>query len=217
MPKLSIPLVLLLALPLAAQIAILQIRVVDGDGAVHLPGSRSARALTVEITDETGRPIEGAAVSFLLPEEGPGGVFANGLHTEVAVTDAAGQATLRGLQWNRTPGRFGIRIVASREQARAGTISYQYIAPGSGSAARAPAARAPEAPVRAGLHPAATAPTAPAARSKARWVVLAAVAAGGAVAAGFLAAKQGTSTPTGAAVSAPVLSLGTPTVTVGKP
>src|SRR5947209_13567833 len=85
-----------LVCPAIAQVAILQIQLVEGDGAVHAPGSRSARPLIVEITDETGKPVPGAAVSFHLPEEGPGGAFANGLQTEVAVTDAQGRVALHG-------------------------------------------------------------------------------------------------------------------------
>src|SRR5687767_1440058 len=96
--------------PLAAQIAILQIHVIEGEAAVHIPGSRSSRPLTVEITDETGKPVADAAVSFHVPEEGPGGSFLNGLRTTVATTDARGRASVRGLQVNRNPGRFQIRI-----------------------------------------------------------------------------------------------------------
>ena len=47
-----------------AQVAILQIQIVEGEGAVYAPGARSARPLAVEVTDETGRPVAGAAVSF---------------------------------------------------------------------------------------------------------------------------------------------------------
>src|SRR4051794_2746222 len=111
-----------LVCPATAQVAILQIQFVEGEGAVHAPGSRSSRPLTVEVTDETGRPVPSAAVSFHLPEEGPGGAFANGLHTDVAVTDAQGRVSLHGLVLNRIPGRFQIRVIATKEQARAGAL-----------------------------------------------------------------------------------------------
>jgi hypothetical protein len=61
--------------------AIIQLRVIEGEGAVYAPGSRATRGITVQVTDETGQPLEGVAVSFRLPEEGAGGTFASGLRT----------------------------------------------------------------------------------------------------------------------------------------
>ena len=60
---------------------IVQLKVAEGDGAVYRTGSRSTRGLTVLVTDESGKPLDHAAVSFRLPEEGPGGVFGSGLRT----------------------------------------------------------------------------------------------------------------------------------------
>jgi len=151
----------------------------------------------VEVTDETGKPVEGAAVSFHLPYEGPGGVFANSMRTEVAVTDSQGHASVHGLQLNRASGRFLILIVASKEQARAGIASFQYIAePGSGAAT-----------AKAGSS-----------HGYRKWMVLAVLAGGGA-AAGILVAGRPGSTPAAAAAPAPTiaLSIGMPTITVGKP
>lgn len=181
----------------ACQTAILQIRVVEGDGAVHAAGSRDSRSLAVEITDETGKPVARAAVSFHLPDDGPSGTFLNGLRTDVVLTDGAGRASVRGLQWNRAPGRLEVRIVASFEQSRAGIISAQYIEGGAASGSGAPAR------VARGGHT--------------RWLVVVAVAAGGA-AAGILAGRLGgsggaTATPP----AAPGISIGTPSITVTKP
>lgn len=194
---------LVLPCPAVCQIAILQIRVVDGEGAVHAAGTRSARPLTVEVTDETGRPIERAAVSFHLPEEGPGGVFLNGLRTDVALTDAAGRAAVRGLQWNRIPGRFQLRIFAAYEQARAGTVSFQYIEGPS-----APAAS----PSTAGWLA-----IKPAGRSHSKWLLIGALAACGTIAAGIVAAHSGGSAASPAVPPPPPLTIGTPTITIGKP
>ena len=190
---------LCLSLGAPAQVAILQIQVVEGEGAVHVPGARSSRPLTVEVTDETGKPVAAAAVSFHLPEDGPGGTFASGLRTDVATTDARGRATIHAFQANRNPGRFQIRIIASKEQARAGTVSFQYVAelkPGSAASA-----------------------TAASSHTK-RWIAIAAAAGGGAVAA-LVASRGGSgSTPPPAAASvtvAPAFGIGVPSISVGKP
>jgi hypothetical protein len=178
---------LVLALPCAAiaQIAILQIRVLEGEGAVHPAGARGSRPLTVAVTDEIGRPVPGAAVSFLMPDEGPGGTFAGGLRTEMAVTGADGRAGVRNLQINRIPGRFEIRVTVAKQQVRAGMVVFQYVA-------EAPAAVAGAAPRR----------------RWAKFALLAAGAAGGGIAAGMMSAS--TRQP-------PALSVGTPTIAVGKP
>ena len=165
---------------------------------MHLPGARSGRPLTVEITEETGKPVTGAAVTFHLPENGPGGLFVNGLRTEVVITDAHGRATLHGLVANRVPGRFQVRIVASKEQARCGTVSFQYVAELKSSAS--------------------TTAAAPAAGK--RWFIVLAAVAGGAVA-GVAATRGGGSATTPptlpAPPSQPSLTIGTPSITVGKP
>ena len=185
-----------------AQVSLLQIQVIGGEGSVHVPGTRDARAIAVVVTDETGRPVEGAAVSFHLPDQGPSGTFVNGLHTEVAITDERGRAVVRSIEFNRVPGRFEIRIVASKEQARAGTVSFQYIG-GTGMGATAPApAAASSAKWKSGGH------------HRKKWLIIAA-AAGLAAAGGTAALKR--SAPAPAEASAPMLSIGPPSVAVGKP
>jgi len=177
--------------PAQAQVAILQIQVVEGEGGVHVPGSRNAHPLTVQVTDDTGKPVAGASVSFHLPEDGPGGAFANGLRTDVETTDARGRAVVRAIQFNRSGGRFEIRIIASKEQARAGMVSLQYVAEAGSPVARA----------HSGSHK--------------KWIgILAGLAAGGA-AGGILAGRSGSSPATAAAPA--TLTIGAPTISVGKP
>src|ERR1700684_970005 len=120
---------LVLAFPCVAvaQIASLQIKVLEGEGAAHPAGAHISRPLTVQVTDDMGQPVAGAAVSFQLPPEGPSGLFSNGLRTDLAITDAAGHATIHSIQLNRNGGQFRIRITAVKEQARAGIVSFQYI------------------------------------------------------------------------------------------
>jgi len=192
-------LVVALSTTAAAQVAILHIQVTEGEGAVHAPGSRAARPLSVVVTDEMGRPVAAAAVSFHLPEEGPSGLFANGLRTEVVTADERGRASAPGLRWNRAAGRLQIRVIASKEQARAGIVSFQYITGTENAGERG-------------------APAPAVSRSRAWWIAVAALAGGGAVAGGVLAARGGTArTPTGAALVTPTVSIGVPAVTIGKP
>jgi hypothetical protein len=192
-----------LVCPATAQVAILQIKFLEGEGAVHSPGARIARALTVEVTDETGKPVAGAAVSFHLPVDGPSGVLGNGLRTDVGVTDGQGRASLRGLQVSRTPGRYQIRVVASKEQARAGAMASQYVAE-----LRSPLAES-----------AAT-------KRRTKWVVVAALVGGGA-AAGILSAGRASASspgstalappPVAGGVTLPPVSIGSPATSVGRP
>lgn len=181
--------------PAAAQVAILQIQVISGEGAVHAPGSRDSRGVAVEVTDETGRPVEGAAVSFHLPDQGPSGTFINGLHTEVAITDGRGRAAVHAIEFNHAEGRLEIRIVASKEQARAGTVSFQYITGDSPGAATAK--------IKGRWHP------------KKKWLIVAAVVGAGAAGGALAAAHSATAAAT--AESTVTLTIGPPSITVGKP
>src|SRR6202161_187540 len=120
---------LVLAFPCVAvaQIASLQIKVLEGEGAAHPAGAHISRPLTVQVTDDMGHPVAGAAVSFQLPPEGPSGLFSNGLRTDLVLTDASGRASVHSMQLNRTAGQFRVRITVVKEQSRAGAVSTQYI------------------------------------------------------------------------------------------
>jgi hypothetical protein len=229
-----------------AQIAILQIKVLEGEGAAHPAGAHISRPLTVQVTDDMGQPVVGAAVSFQLPPDGPSGLFSNGLRTDLAITDAAGRATIHSIQLNRNGGQFRIRITAVKEQARAGIVSFQYInekgpvAPVAPTVPVAPATSVePAAPVppAAPTAPAEDAPSAersatPAAtverspgitattakmgpRISKKWIVLAVVVAVAAGGAALAVSRAGSKSPS--TVSSSVVSVGTPTITIGNP
>ncbi len=226
-----------------AQVAVLQIKVLEGEGAVHPAGARIAHPLTVEVTDETGRPVAGAAVSFQLPPEGPSGLFSNGLRTDLILTDAAGRASIHSVQLNRTGGQFRIRITAVKEQARAGAVSTQFIGENRSGAPANTAKAGPAAPPRTPAQAPQTVPqtmpksgeitqTTPAqgtaksgeitptttkmgSGSHKKWIVLAAIVAAGAGAA--FAGVSRASSASKSTVSSSVVSIGTPTVTIGNP
>jgi hypothetical protein len=207
-----------------AQIAVLQIKVLDGEGAVHPPGAHVSHPLTVEVMDENGRPVPGAAVSFQLPPEGASGLFSNGLRTDLVLTDTAGRAAIHAVQLNRTGGLFRIRITAVKEQARAGAVSTQYIAENKAVIASENKAAAPTGAAKEGSGPApATAksgeitPTTAkmGSRSHKKWIVIAAIAAGAGVAA-FAGISHSSSSSSSSPPSS-VVSIGTPGITVGRP
>ena len=183
------------ALPSNASV-IVQLKVVEGDGAVYRTGSKATRGLTVLVTDETGKPVEHASVSFRLPEEGAGGVFSSGLRTEVVTTGPDGRATVFGMQWNKTAGPVQIRITAVKDQARAGVITTQYL-----SDALAP---------QAGGEGTFTAPH----KGRTKWILIAVAAAGGA-AAGVMFGRSHSSEASTAAPAG--ISIGSPSINVGHP
>lgn len=179
----------------AAQTAILQLHVLEGEGAVHRAGTRTARALTLQVTDELGQPVAGVAVSFRLPEEGPTGAFGNGLRTHLETTGPDGRVSVWGVHWGPATGPVRIRVIASRDQARAGTVVSQFLA-------ETGPPDAPDRPIRVRSR-------------RALWVAIAAGVASGA-AVGFSRAGGRQSAAAASTISAPV-QIGQPSVSVGRP
>lgn len=103
----------------------LQITILDGDDAMNNIRQRTAREPIVQVEDENHKPVAGAAVIFLLPNDGAGGAFAGGARTLTTVTDSKGQAVARGLRPNHTAGKFQIRVQASYEGKTAQTTINQ--------------------------------------------------------------------------------------------
>lgn len=91
----------------------LRIVILEGDGAVNNIRQRTAREPIVQVEDENHRPIAGAIVTFLLPDQGAGASFADGSRTLTVLTDSKGQAAARGLRPNQVSGKFQIRVSAS--------------------------------------------------------------------------------------------------------
>ena len=211
--------------PAAAETVLIRLRVLEGEGAVYTAGAKAARPITVQVTDETGKPLEGVGVTFRLPEESATGFFDTGLRSDVQITRADGRASVWSIAWGNVAGAVKIRVTASKDAARAGTIVSQYLH--EPSAAPLVASERTQAQTRAaGIRPAVPvidpAPSmlpAPKRRMNTRWLLIGA-AAGGVVAVALLAAKGGpaASQPAGGAAGpAPTISFGPPTISVGKP
>lgn len=210
---------------------IIQLKVVEGEGTIYRTGAKAVRGLTVLVTDEAGKPVPNASVSFRLPDSGPSGLFSSGLRTEIVTTGADGRASIGGMQWNKTAGPMEIRITAIKDQARAGIITTQYLNDTAAPQAAPKAAlQAPQvaskAELQAATHAALQAEpkAAPQAgsegvfkashKSKTKWLVIGALV-GGAAAAGMVFAQSHGAAP--AATPPAGISIGTPSIIVGHP
>jgi len=91
----------------------LQIVIVEGQGAINNVKQRVNREPIVQVEDENHNPVAGAAVIFFLPNQGPGGTFANGSTSLTTTTNAQGQAVARGIRFNNQAGAMEIRVAAS--------------------------------------------------------------------------------------------------------
>jgi hypothetical protein len=174
---------------------IVQLRVIEGEGAIYSIGTRATRGLTVQVTDEAGNPVSGASVSFRLPDQGPSGAFSDGLRTAVVTTQNDGKASVWGMQWNKTPGPFEVRITAIKGQARAGLVSTQYLSdtvPKSGGTGT----------FQASHH------------WPYKWIAIGAVAAG---AGAGLAFARGTQKPAAATAPPVQTSIGLPSIIISGP
>jgi hypothetical protein len=74
---------------------------------------RVNREPIVQVEDENHKPVAGAAIIFFLPNDGPGGTFANGSSTLTTTSNAQGQAVARGIRFNNQAGSMQIRVTAS--------------------------------------------------------------------------------------------------------
>lgn len=117
-PGMAVLLSILLASPAvraqqAAAPLKLNIAIVEGEGAINNVRQRVAREPIVQVTDENNKPVAGAAVTFLLPNSGPGGTFPGGQNSMTVITDAEGKAQARGLRANRMDGKYQMRVTVS--------------------------------------------------------------------------------------------------------
>jgi hypothetical protein len=145
MRYLPLCLMLLIALPLspvaAGQTAPakLNLVIVEGDGAINNIRQRTAREPIVQVEDENHKPIAGAVVVFLLPNQGAGATFADGSHSLTVITDNQGQAVARGLRPNTGQGQFQIHVNASFNGLTTSAIITQTNAAGAAGAGAAAA------------------------------------------------------------------------------
>lgn len=172
----------------------IQLKILEGDGETYATGSRATRGITVLVTDQAGNPIENAAVSFKLPDQGPSGTFTATERTQTVTTGADGRATVWGMQWNKTPGTTEVLVTAVKNEARASIVVKQVLSD------KVPAEAGGEGEFRSSHH-------------SAKWIIIGAAVAG-AAAAGMMAMHSHSSSST---ASTPAISIGSPTITVSHP
>ena len=164
-------------------LAKLNIVILEGEGAINSVRQRVAREPVVQVEDENRKPIAGAAVTFLLPNQGAGAAFANGAKSLTVLTDDKGQAIARGLRPNNVNGNYQIRVNASFKGQTASTSINQSTAISSAAVAGGISAK----------------------------VLIILAVAGAAVAGGAIAATRGGGNTT-PVTSPTVLTPGTPTI-----
>ena len=103
----------------------LNLVIVEGDGAINNVRQRTAREPIVQVEDENHKPVAGAAVVFLLPNQGASGVFANGSRTLTVMTDNQGRAVAHGFRPNGVQGKLQMRVTASHGGKTASTTITQ--------------------------------------------------------------------------------------------
>jgi len=138
MPRVSLVLLILLSLfraPSWAQAPTgLSITIVEGEGAINNVRQRVNREPIVQVEDQNHKPIAGAVVIFLLPDQGATGTFPDGSHMLMTVTDNQGRAVARGIRPNNQSGPLQIRVTASFQGLVASSVITQTNLAGAGSA-----------------------------------------------------------------------------------
>jgi hypothetical protein len=103
----------------------LSITIVEGEGAINNIRQRVNREPIVQVEDENHKPIAGAVVVFLLPNQGASGTFPDGSRMLMTVTDNQGRAAARGIRPNDQSGQMQIRVSASFQGLTASSIITQ--------------------------------------------------------------------------------------------
>jgi hypothetical protein len=184
------PFLTLLTVNAWAQVQPIAIRVVQGDNAINSIRMHRGHDPTVQVLNDSGEPLPHATVSFILPATGASGRFGDRGLSVTVDTDEHGMAVGRGLEPNNVEGQFRIRVTASWR----------------GDAANATIQQTNAEPAAKSGHT--------------KWIVIAAVVAGGAAVGGLAAmhggkdsaatASPSPTTPAGATISAGTPSFGPP-------
>jgi hypothetical protein len=104
----------LLATGLPAQTpSALEVVVLEGDGATNSLAGGTLHPVTILVQDSAKRPIDGAAVSLILPANGAGGSFRDSNTIDTKHTDREGRATFSGMRARNLSGSFKADVKAT--------------------------------------------------------------------------------------------------------
>jgi hypothetical protein len=114
----------------------LSITIIDEGKPIMNTRQRVNREAIVQVEDENHKPVAGALVLFLAPDNGPSAVFSNSARSITLTTDEQGRVALN-LTQNKTAGNYQIKVTASKNGRTATSTLNQtnVIAAGSGAAA----------------------------------------------------------------------------------
>lgn len=153
--------------------------------------------LVVQVVDQNDQPVEGAEVVFRFPLEGPSASFTGGRTSQTVRTNGQGQAAARNWMANSQTGRFQVHVSASYGN-QVGQTTFSMT---NGNKV----VQTNSAVLGAGneKHASWYSP---------RWVKIALIAGGAAVAVGIVLATRGGGTASAAASPTITISPGSPTI-----
>ena len=197
----------------------LRVVIVEGEDALNNTQTGLNRDVTVEVRGPDQMPVSGATVTFVLPDAGASGTFANGQRTLMVETNNQGRATASGIRANNIAGPMQIRVTA----AYMGIVATAVVRQTNVSVAVPGQAKPPPAQPKetAGTRPSPAATgTAPPKQgmSKTSKLILVLAIVGGAAAGGIAVGAGGGSSPGTSTPPPPVAIVITPgTPSVGGP
>jgi len=97
----------------------LRIVVVEGEGAKNVAQQIAPKQLIVRVLDANDRPVEGAAVTFKAPANGPSGDFTDDSKSIRVLTDTDGVANAGPYHPNAARGVYPIQVRAEFQRALA--------------------------------------------------------------------------------------------------
>ncbi|HUA84354.1 MAG TPA: hypothetical protein VMB85_10885 [Bryobacteraceae bacterium] len=110
---------------LHAQEPSIRVLILSGQDEIHNINRKVRTQPVVEVQDQNRNPVQGAAVVFTLPSQGPGGTFENGSNMLTLTTDHQGRATAAGIRLNKQLGPYTIHVTASYQGHTANAIITQ--------------------------------------------------------------------------------------------